>query len=136
MNKTWKRGAVYVIGPAIGRPLKVGRVVPGSSVEARLNALQSGSPVKLRIFYVRDAEGDSAGMEALAHFHLKECRIHGEWFDCSVATAVAAINYSIDELRQLDTLSIRVKGTRIANARTRAKTRRADAINELKQLLS
>ena len=56
--------------------VKIGRAV---DVERRFKALQSSSPVRLKL--IHSIEGD---YESMLHEHFKEKREHGEWFKVDV----------------------------------------------------
>lgn len=82
---------IYVV-EAIGiGVVKVGMTRDDAYV--RMGSLQVGSPVKLRLAheFVLDETIDLRRFEKYAHGLLHEHWIHGEWFKCSVETAIAAI---------------------------------------------
>jgi hypothetical protein len=62
-----------------------------SNPSARLAQLQTSSPFKLSIAYVAALRCDGRTVEAEAHRRLAGYRQNGEWFDCPVDMAVAAI---------------------------------------------
>lgn len=71
---TW---ALYVIGPADGDRIKIGI---SFDVPKRLAALQSGSPVELRVIGSWVC-GNAKQVEKRMHKRLAAARLHGEWFD-------------------------------------------------------
>jgi predicted GIY-YIG superfamily endonuclease len=85
---------VYVIGPGDG-PLKIGLA---RDLQRRLYTLQTGNQQELHIFWsyklLRKAE--ARAIERAAHQSLKDKRIRGEWFDCSIDEAIDAIWQHID----------------------------------------
>lgn len=96
LRREWYRGAVYVIGYLnhgdVVRPYKVGRVEPLSVVAQRVRTLQTASPRTLVVAHVVGADISSAAVEQRAHDILADCRMIGEWFDCSLAEAIKAVN--------------------------------------------
>jgi Meiotically up-regulated gene 113 len=74
-----RAGFVYVIGPA--EPVKPYRVKIGKadSVTARRRALQVGSPFRLEILHIIQAD-DPFRLERDLHAELAEFHCHGEWF--------------------------------------------------------
>jgi hypothetical protein len=70
---------VYIIGPKKTGPYKVGHA---KSVPKRLAALQTGSPVRLRVWGAwRCPEGTAREVEQAVHKRLDWARVYGEWFD-------------------------------------------------------
>lgn len=65
---------VYFIQAVDGGPIKIGY---GADVTARLNGLQTGSPVTLRIIGI--CEGDRE-LEQKLHKELAAHHVRGEWF--------------------------------------------------------
>jgi hypothetical protein len=82
---------VYVIVPEkSGRPAKIGKSI---NPIARLKAIQSHSPVKLKL-HMCLTESEfycDAAVEADAHSILKKRRLHGEWFDVDGYEASEAV---------------------------------------------
>lgn len=74
--------SLYVIGPADG-PFKVG---VAADVSQRLAALQTGSPLPLRVWGQRPAPGGYEE-ERSVHSALTPHRRKGEWFDCPLPLA-------------------------------------------------
>lgn len=66
---------VYVIGADASTLVKIGNTV---SLPTRLNNLQAGSPVKLRLLQTFPG---GEPVERRLHLHFREQRRHGEWFD-------------------------------------------------------
>lgn len=64
----------------------------------RLATLHTASPVPLSMAYVAVTPGDAYNIEALAHAALAGQRVNGEWFNCSVSQAVAAVSGAAYEL--------------------------------------
>ena len=79
---------IYVIGSQ-DNPVKIGHA---SKVESRLTAMQVGNPDELRILGRVVVPWDRAGViEKAVHETLREHHRRGEWFNVSVADAIAAI---------------------------------------------
>lgn len=72
-DRSSSRAKCYFIGVEDG-PIKIGYSV---DVQSRFSAIQSCSPVRLKIFAV--ASGGEAREEAY-HYQFHEHRLHGEWF--------------------------------------------------------
>lgn len=83
--------SVYVIGGEAG-PQKIGI---SANVDGRLAWLQSNSPHALRAHHAQPAS-DARLVERVAHQLLAAKRLHGEWFDVSIAEAITAIDQAID----------------------------------------
>lgn len=73
-DKTRTRAVCYFIGADTG-PIKIGYSV---CVQSRLSAMQSGSPMVLRV--LATAPGGPA-REAAYHQQFRDSRLHGEWFE-------------------------------------------------------
>lgn len=84
---------VYVFGPE-GGPLKIGRAdIP----EKRMRHLQTGHPSPLVLLHKQPVpRALAAAIEWRAHWLLKECRSHGEWFTCSLRAAKDALRSAIE----------------------------------------
>jgi hypothetical protein len=64
----------YFVQGIFGGPIKIG--ITSGSVEARVAAMQTGSPVELRTLAVLDGNH-----ERELHRRFAKWRLHGEWFD-------------------------------------------------------
>lgn len=85
---------VYLIGSPVIRPVKIG---VSNEPEARLEDLQTGSPVPLHLLW--KTPGGQA-LESALHAYFEPYRSHGEWFDFGeenpaalVATAAVLLGY-------------------------------------------
>jgi Meiotically up-regulated gene 113 len=67
---------------------------------ARLASLRTASPFPLEMVYVAVTSGPANRLERATHDALAKSRCNGEWFDCPLSHAVAAINGSAYDLRQ------------------------------------
>lgn len=83
---------VYVIGPASGRPVKIGYA---SDTAKRLSGIQNGNHEELHIHYEFCCDGrlDAERVEKAAHSVLRDRRIRGEWFDVDADAAADAIKF-------------------------------------------
>lgn len=81
---------VYVVGAVSGeKPVKVGVT---QSIKQRLKGLQTGCPVKLKVYHaVRVRDWAAQNIERAAHHKLRPFRTHGEWFDVTPDEALAVI---------------------------------------------
>lgn len=95
---------IYVIAPDMNGPSKIGVT---SNVQKRLNLLQNGCWLPLKVYGIRAAfrrDADASSLlksmasgarrvERLTHAALTECdvRLCGEWFDIDVPDALKAI---------------------------------------------
>lgn len=86
------RAYVYVIGSGKG-PFKVGR---SSRPESRLRALQQATPRKLYLWATRLCP-DAHTAEHRAHVLLTGFERRGEWFTCSLADAIRAVEVAASE---------------------------------------
>lgn len=68
---------VYFAQDTDSQLIKIGRVKNFEDVEARINALQLGSPVKLNILTVLNC---NPHYETKLHQKFAHLRVHGEWF--------------------------------------------------------
>lgn len=76
---------VYVIGAA-GHPVKIGIT---ASIESRLHTINTGSPVRLKVYLFLDVPpGCAREIEKICHFRLHDYRVNGEWFDLDWREAV------------------------------------------------
>jgi len=74
---------VYVIQACQGGPVKIGRSV---DVDRRLTEVQPGHPFELRV--ARLFEGVDPAFESWLHTRFADYRLHGEWFEEEVLTAI------------------------------------------------
>lgn len=103
-------GNIYVIGPKAG-PQKIGIAI---DVEARRQALQTGSPYDLEVWFsLRMDRLASYDVEQAAHRLLRPKHLRGEWFDVTPDEARLAILSALmtashrsqkDGIEQLETL--------------------------------
>jgi uncharacterized protein YlaI len=86
--------SVYVIGPGDG-PYKIGLA---RNPENRLSSLQTGHHQDLFIHWTFGMlkKAEAQFIERAAHSSLKDKRVRGEWFACSVKEAIDAISQHID----------------------------------------
>lgn len=77
-----RAGLVYFVGGNHG-PIKIGWTI--GTADARLRALQTGSPIPLACLATFAGE---AWLERRLHAHLAADRHHGEWFDRAAALAL------------------------------------------------
>lgn len=85
-------GFVYLIcAEHLDKPTKVGHT---TGVNDRLKALQSGSPLRLRVVMHYGAEDVDLAkqIERAIHAHYKQRRMHGEWFDVPATEIIDWIN--------------------------------------------
>lgn len=70
---------LYVIGEGRSGPIKIGR---SKSARARLAALQTGNPRRLKLLASYRMEPDSVSLaESYLHEELSRFAMMGEWFD-------------------------------------------------------
>ena len=81
---------IYVI-KSDGGPVKIGI---SSDPDVRRQALESHGPNRLTLVHTRDVDVPGA-VERAAHRLLSDHRRKGEWFDVSVADAIAAIDAAL-----------------------------------------
>ncbi|MFF9982865.1 GIY-YIG nuclease family protein [Streptomyces erythrochromogenes] len=74
-----KGGAVYVAGNFFSGVVKIG--FTGGDPQARVAALQTGNPHKLRVL---DAYCGEAWLERALHKYFEHRRMNGEWFDLGI----------------------------------------------------
>jgi hypothetical protein len=83
-----RRQFIYVIGADDGR-WKIG---VSHQPKSRLRELQTGHPGLLRIAFVANSNHKRpSAVEAFAHNLLRDCRRVGEWFQCELHEAIAAV---------------------------------------------
>jgi hypothetical protein len=87
-------GFVYIISGAHGH-LKIGS---SENPNRRLAELKTGSPFALAITYAGALRCDGHAIEVAAHETLARYRLEGEWFNCPVDMAVAAIGAAAHRL--------------------------------------
>ncbi len=85
---------VYAIQAETGR-IKIG--ITSGPIKKRMMALQSASPVPLRLLFVKPCNNAEAA-EKKIHQTLQSYRSHGEWFDVSEQQAVTAVESFCGEL--------------------------------------
>lgn len=106
--------SLYVIGGETG-PQKIGI---STDVGGRLAALQSHSPHVLVAHHQAQPASDARLVERVAHQLLAAKRLHGEWFDVSIAEAITAIDQAIDLVESGDLSLLPVdKGVRFLTLR-------------------
>ena len=74
------QGFVYVIGPVERTEPYLVKIGWAGNVTQRRRGLQTGSPVRLEILHIIQAD-DAYRLEQEIHGELDEYRRHGEWFD-------------------------------------------------------
>lgn len=80
---------VYIVGSQAHSYLKIGIA---KDVKRRIRQLQTVSPTKLDVIHVENVPlEDIRIVEKAAHKALLNCRMSGEWFDCSPETAKSAV---------------------------------------------
>jgi hypothetical protein len=86
---------VYVIGPAAG-PYKIGLA---RNVLRRFYGIQNGHHQDLFIHwsYEHLKPAEARAIELAAHKTLKDKRLRGEWFNCTLDEAIQAIGRAIDQ---------------------------------------
>lgn len=80
--------SIYVISESPDGPVKIG---VGAKPEKRLGECQIGNPRPLALYW-QYPWAAAPLLERAAHHKLAESHLHGEWFDVSVADAVATID--------------------------------------------
>jgi hypothetical protein len=75
---------IYIIAETTDGPVKIGRTW---DVDLRLEALDSGNPRGLRIFFKTPIKHPAHETETAIHSRLKEFELGREWFSCSVQEA-------------------------------------------------
>jgi len=83
---------VYLIGSEVIRPVKIG---VSNDPEARLDDLQTGSPVPLLLLW--QAHGGQ-GLESALHKRFAAHRTHGEWFDFGDADPILTVAEEAERL--------------------------------------
>lgn len=90
---------VYVIGLERGDgPLKIGIA---EHIRSRLSGLNTSSPFRFCVRAAWSARNvqTTTDAEYAAHAVLADQRAHGEWFNCSIPEAIAAVETSPDLTR-------------------------------------
>jgi len=87
-------GFIYIIGPKDG-PFKVGST---GRVRKRLDALQTAHPVPLAV-HAQWEHPTPRIVELEAHEILKDFRMRGEWFSCSLHKASLGVELAIKRLQ-------------------------------------
>ena len=85
-------GYIYVISVKSDRDDRKAhrKIGVSSDVNKRLRELQTGNHKELVVSYSTKTS-DMLAAENAAHERLKHCRVHGEWFLCTLAAAIKAI---------------------------------------------
>lgn len=81
---------VYFIQQGHDNLFKIGRT--DSSVDERLKSLQTGNPVKLRIFGIVECNGINEISEARLHQEFDQYRAEGEWFCINPARVIETLS--------------------------------------------
>lgn len=83
---------IYIVSAA-ERYRKIGIT---SAVRTRVAALRTGCPFPIKLSHsCKVAEHLALAAERLAHGQLKDRRLAGEWFDCSLEQAIAAVEFGL-----------------------------------------
>lgn len=90
---------LYVIGPACGGIVKIGR---SADIRQRLQALQGASPQPLAVLY---AAPGASGAETSVHAHFASRHIRGEWFDLTGTEAGPAVRDGLLAVEGLGSLA-------------------------------
>lgn len=94
---------IYVIAAHKEGPVKIGF---SADPEERLKQLQTGHPEPLTLYYSLSFEKKQAKlMERIIHKTIKLHRTHGEWFDISVDSAIAEVDFAL--IRYGDEINLR-----------------------------
>lgn len=67
---------IYFIQAVQGGPIKIGHTA--DRIRTRLTDIQRMCPIPLQIIGVIDGDEE---LESTLHFHFREYRLHGEWFE-------------------------------------------------------
>lgn len=78
-------GAIYLIGPASRRPVKIGY---SADPATRLRGIQTMSPTPLDVLW---SHPGSRAVESALHRKFNALRLHGEWFDFGELDPVAEV---------------------------------------------
>lgn len=87
-------GFIYIIRNGFGHH-KIG---VSANPNSRVAELQTGSPVRLDIIYAAALDCSGYAIEEMAHEILARYRLKGEWFNCPLDIAVAAIGVAARRL--------------------------------------
>lgn len=85
--------SVYVIGPDVKGPVKIGIA---NNPKYRLAKLQTGFPENLYLYW-SSVYDNAKAMEASVHNALNAQRLNGEWFDISLEKAIETITTIVPE---------------------------------------
>lgn len=86
---------LYVIAADPNGPTKLGI---SKDPDSRLRQLQTGHAQRLRLYYQEPVPASQARLfEGLLHRQVSFLRTHGEWFDLSVADAIAHVQFTLIE---------------------------------------
>lgn len=82
--------------------------------DRRVSQLQTGHAERLQVFHREPVAADKARLlERLLHRDISYRRRVGEWFDLTVAAAIAHIRFTIIEYDDVDNLAEKVRLRRI-----------------------
>jgi len=82
--------------------------------ERRVNQLQTGHSERLRLYHAEPVPPEKVRIfEKLLHRDLNYLRMIGEWFDLSVADAVAHVQFTIIQYDGIDDLAGKMREHRI-----------------------
>jgi hypothetical protein len=102
---------LYVIGAAIGGPVKIG--ISGNP-DRRLGQLQTGHADRLQLFHREPVIREKARLlERLLHRDIGYMRAIGEWFNMTVEQAIAHVQFTLIEYDGIEDLAIKVRRRRI-----------------------
>jgi len=102
---------IYVIASSADGPVKLGI---SAKPERRINELQTGHANRLQIYHTEPVPGEKARLfERLLHRDIGFRRTVGEWFDISVADAVAHVQFTIIQYDGVDDLAGKIQRRRI-----------------------
>ncbi len=97
---------VYVIG-SDNPPYKVGI---SKNPEARLRALQTGHPARLRIHHKTETPANRTKLlETVIHNNLKHSRLTGEWFNLPLDKLLLEVEFVMIRYAEDQTLSLLIK---------------------------
>jgi len=82
--------------------------------ERRVNQLQTGHSERLRLYHAEPVPPEKVRIfEKLLHRDLNYLRMIGEWFDLSVADAMAHIQFTIIQYDGIDNLAEKMRQHRV-----------------------
>ena len=101
---------IYVIGYDEEGPVKIGI---STKPERRLKQLQTGQDKVLRLHHTEStSSGFPKFLEQFVHSQVNHRRLKGEWFDLSVADAIAEVKFAIMTWEDDPLLKMRVREKR------------------------